>query len=336
MNSLVWMSEEKRAEYDWLKHEQEESKKEKGKAKGERQEQAPREGQGQGETWSWSVAQPLLIFRRTSWGSTRSFWTKAFADWPPLLKKIHFSSRAASRHCPAQAFIEATVVHLEYRSRVGATARESTCSKHSSRCHFGSTAVGDTSPRTSAKNRDAADMGVAKPPVSVQVGYYNINKTDEQLCGENHKWHVEQLGRDCVEAMKLNDLGMLCLCGVGTNRLDKNHDAHLGNSVGFRDKYGEQNVSSWLKQVIQECCKTSMNLEAYVLGPYAIVFIIFTVIIIILIINIIIIVCNHLGSSPFDRCGTRRGSSVCLTALTCETWRPRLLTRRLRGHASRH
>ena len=34
MNSLVWMSEEKRAEYDWLKHEQEESKKEKGKAKG--------------------------------------------------------------------------------------------------------------------------------------------------------------------------------------------------------------------------------------------------------------------------------------------------------------
>ena len=86
----------------------------------------------------------------------------------------------------------------------------------------------------------------------------------------------------------------------------------------------------------KECCKTSMNLEAYVLGPYAIVFIIFTIIIIIIIINIIIIVCNHLGSSPFDRCGTRRGSSVCLTALTCETWRPRLLTRRLRGHASRH
>ena len=34
MNSLVWMSEEKRAEYDRLKHEQEENKKEKGKAKG--------------------------------------------------------------------------------------------------------------------------------------------------------------------------------------------------------------------------------------------------------------------------------------------------------------
>ena len=34
MNSLVWMTEEKRDEYDWLKHEQEESKKEKGKAKG--------------------------------------------------------------------------------------------------------------------------------------------------------------------------------------------------------------------------------------------------------------------------------------------------------------
>ena len=111
---------------------------------------------------------------------------------------------------------------------------------------------------------------VAKPPVSVQVGYYNINKTDEQLCGENHEWHVEQLGRDCVEAMKLNDLGMLCLCGVGTNRLDKSLDAHLGNSTGFRDKYGQQDVSRWLKDIIQECCKTSMNLEAHVLGPYAI------------------------------------------------------------------
>ena len=111
---------------------------------------------------------------------------------------------------------------------------------------------------------------VAKPPVSVEVGYYNINKTDEQLCGENHKWHVEQLGRDCVEAMKLNHLGMLCLCGVGTNRLDKSLDAHLGNSTGFRDKYGQQDVSRWLKEIIQECCKTSMNLEAHVLGPYAI------------------------------------------------------------------
>jgi len=111
---------------------------------------------------------------------------------------------------------------------------------------------------------------VAKPPVSVQVGYYNINKTDEQLCGENHKWHVEQLGRDCVEAMKLNHLGMLCLCGVGSNRLDKSLDAHLGNSTGFRDKYGQQDVSRWLKEIIQECCKTSMNLEAHVLGPYAI------------------------------------------------------------------
>ena len=33
MNSLVWMSEEKRMEYDRLKHEQEESKG-KGKSKG--------------------------------------------------------------------------------------------------------------------------------------------------------------------------------------------------------------------------------------------------------------------------------------------------------------
>ena len=79
------------------------------------------------------------------------------------------------------------------------------------------------------------------------------------------------LGRDCAWAFEFNDLGMLCLCEVSTNKLDENVHAHLGNSVGFQDKYGEQDVNSWLKQVIQECCKTSMNLEAYVLGPYAIV-----------------------------------------------------------------
>ena len=36
MNSLVWMSEEKRAEYDWLTHEQEESKTEKRQGQGEK------------------------------------------------------------------------------------------------------------------------------------------------------------------------------------------------------------------------------------------------------------------------------------------------------------
>ena len=85
---------------------------------------------------------------------------------------------------------------------------------------------------------------VAKPPVSVQVGFYNIDKTD---------------------------LGMLCLCGVGTNRLDENLDAHLGNSAGFLAKYGGQNVNTWLEQVIQECCRSFIDLQAYVLVPYAIV-----------------------------------------------------------------
>ena len=46
MNSLVWMSEEKRAEYDWLKHEQEESKKEKGKAKGKGKGKLHTKGKG--------------------------------------------------------------------------------------------------------------------------------------------------------------------------------------------------------------------------------------------------------------------------------------------------
>ena len=79
---------------------------------------------------------------------------------------------------------------------------------------------------------------VAKPPVSVQVGFYNIDKTDEQLCGENHEMHVKQLGRDCAGALQFHDLGMLCLCGVGTSRLDENLDAHLGNNAGFLAKYG--------------------------------------------------------------------------------------------------
>ena len=107
--------------------------------------------------------------------------------------------------------------------------------------------------------------------MSLQVGFYNIEWTESQLSGQNHEMHRRQLGRDCAQAFEFHDLAMLCLCGVGTNRLDENLDAHLGNSAGFQDKYGEQDVNSWLKQVIQECCKTSMNLEAHVLGPYAIV-----------------------------------------------------------------
>ena len=83
--------------------------------------------------------------------------------------------------------------------------------------------------------------------------------------------HRKQLGKDCAGAFEFNDLAMLCLCGVGTNKLDENLDAHLGNSAGFQDKYGGQNVNRWLEQVIHECCKTSIDLQAYVLGPYAIV-----------------------------------------------------------------
>ena len=44
MNSLVWMSEEKRAEYDRLKHEQEEINKEKEKAKGKSKDKEKRAG----------------------------------------------------------------------------------------------------------------------------------------------------------------------------------------------------------------------------------------------------------------------------------------------------
>ena len=107
--------------------------------------------------------------------------------------------------------------------------------------------------------------------MSLQVGLYNIGWTDSQLSGQNHEMHRKQLGRDCAEAFEFNDLGMRCLCEVSTNQLDENLHAHLGNSAGFQDKYGGQNVNRWLEQVIHECCKTSIDLQAYVLGPYAIV-----------------------------------------------------------------
>ena len=107
--------------------------------------------------------------------------------------------------------------------------------------------------------------------MSLQVGFYNIGWTDSQLSGQDHEMHRKQLGRDCARAFEFNDLGMLCLCEVGTNKLDENLHAHLGNSAGFQDKYGGQSVNRWLEQVIHECCKTSIDLQAYVLGPYAIV-----------------------------------------------------------------
>ena len=119
--------------------------------------------------------------------------------------------------------------------------------------------------------RVAGKRSVAKPPVSMQVGFYNIGWTDTQLSGQDHEMHRMQLGRECARALELNDLGMLCLCEVGTNKLDENLDAHLGNSAGFRDKYPLQDVNRWLERVIEECCTTSIDLEAYVLGPYAIV-----------------------------------------------------------------
>ncbi len=109
----------------------------------------------------------------------------------------------------------------------------------------------------------------AQPPVSVQVGFYNIGWTGTQLSGHNHDMHREQLGRDCAQAFKFNNIGMLCLCEVGNNKLDENVHAHLGNSAGFQDRYQGQDVNVWLEQVIQECCNTSIDVQAYVLGPYA-------------------------------------------------------------------
>jgi len=48
MSSLVWMTDEKRRQYKYLKQQQEEIDK-KRQGQGERQGEAPREGQGQGQ-----------------------------------------------------------------------------------------------------------------------------------------------------------------------------------------------------------------------------------------------------------------------------------------------
>ena len=109
-----------------------------------------------------------------------------------------------------------------------------------------------------------------EPPVSLQVGFYNIGWTDAHLSGENNEMHRERLGKECAQAFDLNRLGMLCLCEVGDNRLDEKQDAHHGNSTGFQDKYPGQDVNTWLEEAIRKF-KTDIALQAYVLGPYAIV-----------------------------------------------------------------
>ena len=54
--------------------------------------------------------------------------------------------------------------------------------------------------------------------------------------------HCKQLGMDCARAFEFNDLGMLCVCQVGTNELDTNMHLHLGHSAGFKEKYPLQDV----------------------------------------------------------------------------------------------
>ena len=49
--------------------------------------------------------------------------------------------------------------------------------------------------------------------------FYNIGWTDSQLSCQNHEMHRKQLRRDCAGAFEFNDLGMLRLCEVGTDKL---------------------------------------------------------------------------------------------------------------------
>ena len=77
--------------------------------------------------------------------------------------------------------------------------------------------------------------------------------------------HRKQLGRACARAFEFNDLGMLCLCEVGTNKLDKIYTRTSGTARFSRQARG-QSVNIWLEQMIHECCKTSIELSGVRLG----------------------------------------------------------------------
>ena len=94
----------------------------------------------------------------------------------------------------------------------------------------------------------------------MQIAYYNIGLTNTQLSGEDPEIYREKLGKDCALAFASNDLGVLCLVEFGHNKLDESLNAHQG-----------QNVKRWLEEAIQKFCTTCTDLEACVLGPYAIV-----------------------------------------------------------------
>ena len=110
-----------------------------------------------------------------------------------------------------------------------------------------------------------------QPPVSIQIGYCNIGLNNWMLQSEDHALYRKEVGRECAHAFESGDLSMLNLVEFGDNYLNENPDAHLGNSAGFQDRYLGQSVNQWLVEAIRECCTTSIDIEAYILGPYAIV-----------------------------------------------------------------
>ena len=108
-------------------------------------------------------------------------------------------------------------------------------------------------------------------PVSIQIAFCNIGLKNWMLQSEDHALYRKEVGRECAHAFESGDLSMLNLVEFGDNYLHENPDAHLGNSAGFQDRYPGQSVNQWLVEAIRECCTTSIDIEAYILGPYAIV-----------------------------------------------------------------
>ena len=84
-------------------------------------------------------------------------------------------------------------------------------------------------------HRPAALAGAAR-----EVDGDDVVFADLQLSGQNHEMHRKQLWRDCAWAFEFNDLGMLRLCEVGTDKLDENIHGHFDASEGFQDNHGGQ------------------------------------------------------------------------------------------------
>ena len=104
------------------------------------------------------------------------------------------------------------------------------------------------------------------------VGFYNIGWQDSHLAGRAAHGRVRALGKECARAIQEHCLSVLCLCEFGTNRMDENPMANIGDTEQFKTYAPGKTVHVWLKGVIeQESGTTSLAVDVTVLGPYAVI-----------------------------------------------------------------